>query len=229
MTTLSCADVNAHYGAFHALKGVSVSFRQNERVALFGHNGSGKSTLLKCCIGALSAVSGGVSFADQAIIPGSVATNVRLGLAFIPQTGNVFKELPVERNLRIAGLRIGNDNLTAMWDMFPLLASRRTQAAGTMSGGEQQLLAFAMALMTRPRMILLDEPTAGLSPVLAQKLLRSMDEVARNTGIGFIIIEHNLRRTLKYVDRAVILKGGRITADLRSEELGETANLWSWF
>jgi branched-chain amino acid transport system ATP-binding protein len=227
--SIACADLHAYYGAFHALKGVSVGFRTDERVALFGHNGSGKSTLLKCCIGALPDVAGSVSFADTEIAPGDIARNVRLGIGYIPQTGNVFKDLSVERNLRIAGLRVGNDDLGTTWAMLPLLRQRRGQLAGTMSGGEQQLLAFAMALMSRPRILLLDEPTAGLSPVMAQTLLGTVIAVSRESGIGFIIVEHNLRRTLRYVDRAVILKGGRVAADLTAEALGESANLWSWF
>ena len=230
MTPLLQLDtLNAYYGAYHALRDASLQIAPGERIALFGHNGSGKSTLMKCCIGAMATVSGSVSFDGHAVAPGQVADNVRIGIAYVPQSHNVFKNLPVERNLAIAGLMRKNDKLAPIWELFPNLQSRRRQAAGLMSGGEQQMLAFSMALMTQPKLLLLDEPTSGLSPVMAETLLRRMADVSKTLGIAFVVIEHNVPRTLAYVDRAIILKSGRIIKDGAAAEFAGQDNLWSWF
>jgi len=226
---LECIDIHAYYGAFHALKGVSVSFVEKQRTAVFGHNGSGKSTLFKACVGALETRSGTISFAGQKVVGGAVHRNVQLGIGFVPQGRNVFKDLTVERNLRIAGLKQRNDDLAPIWQMFPLLAARRNQLAGTMSGGEQQLVAFGMALMTKPRMLMLDEPTTGLSPVLANVVLETVDRISRSLGLAILIIEQNVPRTLKVVDRAVILKSGRILSDTSAQALLDKRDLWEWF
>jgi branched-chain amino acid transport system ATP-binding protein len=226
---LAFTDVHAFYGAFHALKGVSLGFEAGQRVAIFGHNGSGKSTLMKCCVGAIETLTGAVSFDGKPIVPGAVPQNVQLGIGFVPQSRNVFKDLPVERNLLIAGLTQGNQDLEAIWDLFPALRGRRNQLAGTMSGGEQQMVAFGMALMTRPRLLLLDEPTTGLSPVMANLVLRTVDRVSRDLGIGILIIEQNVPRTLNVVDRALIIKSGRIISDGPAAALHGRHDLWDWF
>ena len=115
---LTCTDIHAYYGALHALKGVSLRFEERERVAVFGHNGSGKSTLFKCCVGSLPTRSGSIMFAGQPVTPGAVYRNVQLGIGFVPQDRNVFKDLSVERNLRIAGMKRGNDDLAPIWELF---------------------------------------------------------------------------------------------------------------
>lgn len=226
---LTCDDVHAYYGAFHALKGVSLRFRERERVAVFGHNGSGKSTLFKCCVGSLPARSGAIAFAGQPVSAGAVHRNVQLGIGFVPQDRNVFKDLSVERNLRIAGLKRRNDDLAPIWELFPVLSSRRNQDAGTMSGGEQQMVALGMALMTKPRMLLLDEPTTGLSPALAKTVLETVERISLGLGIAILIIEQNVPRTLRIADRAIILKGGRVLSDGPAQTLLGKQDLWNWF
>ncbi|MCC7425541.1 MAG: ABC transporter ATP-binding protein [Alphaproteobacteria bacterium] len=226
---LSCRDVHAWYGAFHALKGVSLDIGPAERVAVFGHNGSGKSTLLKAAVGAISARTGTINFGGVPVEPGAVHRNVMLGIGLVPQGRNVFRELSVERNLLIAGLRHRNEDLSPIWTLFPVLKARRAQPAGTMSGGEQQMVAFGMALMTRPRMLFLDEPTTGLSPVLAGTVLATTRQVAEELGIGFLLIEQNVPRTLGIVERALILKTGRIVSDTPSAALAGQQDLWEWF
>ncbi len=170
-----------------------------------------------------------MTFAGTSIVPGAVHSNVKLGIGFVPQVRNVFKELPVERNLLIAGMMRGNSDLDMVFDLFPVLRARRNQAAGTMSGGEQQMVAFGMALMTRPRILLLDEPTAGLAPVLASMVLETVERIRQTMAIGILIVEQNVSRTLNVVDRAIILKMGRVVSDGPSEDLRDKQDLWEWF
>lgn len=226
---LTCIDIHAYYGALHALKGVSLRFEERQRVAVFGHNGSGKSTLFKCCVGSLATRTGTIAFAGQPVIPGAVHRNVQLGIGFVPQDRNVFKDLSVERNLRIAGLRRRNDDLAPIWDLFPVLHARRNQNAGTMSGGEQQMVALGMALMTHPKMLLLDEPTTGLAPLLASTVLETVDRISLSLGLAVLIIEQNVPRTLKIADRAIIMKGGRVLSDGPAQALLGRQDLWDWF
>ena len=226
---LELTSVDAHYGAFHALRGVSLSVSGGERVAVFGHNGSGKSTLLKACVGTHKKMGGQVLFAGQPIVPGAVPRNVQLGIGFVPQSGNVFGELSVEQNLHIAGLKQRNPDLGAVWDLFPVLAGRKRQQAGTMSGGEQRLLAFGMALLTRPRLLLLDEPTTGLSPVMADRVLATAKAMCVRFDVALLIVEQNVPRTLPIVDRALIMKSGRVVSDGPAAALVDRQDLWEWF
>lgn len=226
---LECHNLKANYGAFRALRGISIAFEDKQRAAIFGHNGSGKSTLLNCFVGAHRELGGAVTFAGTPIVPGEVHRNVKLGIGFVPQIRNVFQELSVERNLLIAGMMRGNAELDMVFDLFPVLRARRNQSAGIMSGGEQQMVAFGMALMTRPRVLLLDEPTAGLAPVLANMVLDTVDRIRQAMKIGVLIVEQNVSRTLNVVDRVIILKMGRIVSDGPSEDLRDKKNLWEWF
>ena len=226
---LECRNVDVHYGAFHALKDVSVSIPSGQRVAVFGHNGSGKSTLLKACVGVHKTLTGSVTFDGKAVVPGDVPRNSQLGVAFVPQSRNTFSELSVERNLRIAGLKEKNDDLAPVWEIFPLLLQRRDQVAGTMSGGEQQMLAFGMALMTRPSLLLLDEPTTGLSPVMANLVLDTVDRITTSFSIALMVVEQNVPRTLRIVDRALIMKSGRLLSDTPASALVGRQDLWEWF
>jgi branched-chain amino acid transport system ATP-binding protein len=226
---LECRNVDVHYGAFHALKDVSVSIPSGQRVAVFGHNGSGKSTLLKACVGVHKTLTGSVTFNGKAVVPGDVPRNSQLGIAFVPQSRNTFSELSVERNLRIAGLKEKNEDLAPVWEIFPLLLQRRDQIAGTMSGGEQQMLAFGMALMTRPSLLLLDEPTTGLSPVMANLVLDTVDRITTSFSIALMVVEQNVPRTLRIVDRALIMKSGRMLSDTPASALVGRRDLWEWF
>jgi branched-chain amino acid transport system ATP-binding protein len=228
-TLLECRNIDVHYGVFHALKDVSVAVPAGQRVAVFGHNGSGKSTLLKACVGVHKTLSGTVTFAGRSVVPGDVPRNSQLGVAFVPQSRNTFSELNVERNLRIAGLKEKNDDLAPVWEIFPFLMHRRNQVAGTMSGGEQQMLAFGMALMTRPSLLLLDEPTTGLSPVMANLVLDTVDRITTGLSIALMIVEQNVPRTLRIVDRALIMKSGRLLSDTPARALVGRQDLWEWF
>jgi branched-chain amino acid transport system ATP-binding protein len=221
--------LTASYGTLVAVRGVSVDFAAGGRVGIFGHNGSGKSTLLKCMFGGVKGVSGTVRFDGNIIVPGLVHRNVRLGIGVVPQTRNVFPSLSVERCLRIAGLRDGNTALNDVFEILPLLRERRRQQAGLMSGGEQQMLAVGMALMTKPKALLLDEPTAGLAPAAATSILASLRAINERLATTIIMVEQNVLTALDMVQRALVLRTGQIVFDGQSGDLGRKEDLWSWF
>ena len=226
---LEFRNVSARYGKLTALAEVSLSVADGERVAIFGHNGAGKSTLLKCAVGALEDVDGEVSCAGKRIEAGAVYRNTRLGIGFVPQGHNVFKNLGVERNLRIAGLLHDEGHIDRIYELFPMLAERRSQPAGSLSGGQQQMLALGMALMTQPRILLLDEPMSGLAPVIVENVLATLRRINETTQVAIVMVEQNVKATLPAVERAVILKAGRLVWDGSSEELARKEDLWAWF
>ena len=159
----------------------------------------------------------------------TVAENVRRGIAFVPQGHNVFPNLSVEQNLRIAGLLFDPAFVTEVYALFPVLAERRQQRAGSMSGGEQQMLALGMALMTQPKWLLLDEPSTGLAPVIVRNVMRRLGEINERMGIGLIVVEQNVPATLKIVEQAMILRSGQIVFQGSAQELSGNTDLWKWF
>jgi branched-chain amino acid transport system ATP-binding protein len=226
---LVCQDIHAGYGAFPVLKDVSLSVAEGECVAVFGHNGAGKTTLLKCMVGDVEGISGLVSYRGTAIEPGAVFLNARLGIGFVPQGHNVFRNLTVKQNLAISGLNYGGGVLDQVHALFPLLKQRSSQIAGSLSGGQQQILALGMALMTKPSILLLDEPSTGLAPIIVKDVMASLAEINRATGTTIVIVEQNLPATLQLVTRAVVLKAGRVVFDGPSKELERKEDLWAWF
>ena len=221
-------DVIAGYAGNRVLNGVSVTIGAQERVGIFGHNGSGKSTLLRCLIGDIREMTGTVEFDGTPIVTGAVHRNVVLGIGFVPQSHNVFSDLAVEHCLSIAGLN-SRRPVSDVYALFPLLQARRRQRAGSLSGGERQMLAVSMALMTRPRVLLLDEPTAGLAPLRASEVLDNLATVSRAEGTGLIVIEQNVLPALAVVDRAIVLRGGRVVYDGSTATLQGEHDLWELF
>lgn len=221
--------LNARYGTLSVLHDVNLTIEPGERVAIFGHNGSGKSTLLKCLVGALPDCDGRVLYRGHTIEPGAVHRNVQLGIGMVPQTRNVFPNLTVGQCLEIAVTRSGERSFEAVFQLFPRLRERIDQKAGLMSGGEQQMLAVGMALMTRPGAILLDEPTAGLSPVAARTVLTSLIDVNERNGVAIVLVEQNVMLALEIVQRAVVVRSGAVVFDGKAEELAEEKNLWALF
>jgi branched-chain amino acid transport system ATP-binding protein len=221
--------VSARYGKLTALSDVTLSVPAGARVAIFGHNGAGKTTLLKCAVGAVAEVGGEVFCDGTRIDPGAVYRNTRLGIGLVPQGHNVFKSLDVERNLRIAGLLHDAGFVQRVFELFPVLAERRSQAAGSLSGGQQQMLALGMALMTQPKILLLDEPMSGLAPVIVENVLASLLHINESTKTAIVIVEQNVKVTLPAVERAVILKAGKVVWDGASAELARKDDLWAWF
>ncbi len=226
---LEFRNVSARYGKLTAIAEVTLSIPDGACVAIFGHNGAGKTTLLKCAVGGLEDVEGEVSYGGYRVKPGAVYRNTRHGIGFVPQGHNVFKNLGVERNLRIAGLLHDEAYIERVYELFPMLAERRTQLAGSLSGGQQQMLALGMALMTQPKILLLDEPMSGLAPIIIENVFHSLRRINETMKTAIVIVEQNVKATLPAVERAVILKAGRLVWDGSSAELARKEDLWAWF
>jgi branched-chain amino acid transport system ATP-binding protein len=226
---LQVHNLTAGYGPLTVLNDVSLTLPAGARLGVFGHNGAGKTTLLRCIVGALRPREGRVEVEGAETGTATVAENVRRGIAFVPQGHNVFPNLTVEQNLRIAGLLFDPSFVTQVFELFPVLAERRQQRAGSMSGGEQQMLALGMALMTKPKWLLLDEPTTGLAPVIVGNVMRRLADINARMGVGLIVVEQNVPATLKIVDQTLILRSGSVVFRGSSAELGSNADLWKWF
>jgi branched-chain amino acid transport system ATP-binding protein len=222
-------DVSAGYGGVPVLKDIGFQVADGEMVALFGHNGAGKTTLLRCAVGDVAEVSGEISWQGQRILPGAVFRNVRAGIGFVPQGHNVFRDLTVRRNLTIAGLHHPDVDPDDIYRLFPILKQRGGQLASSLSGGQQQILALGMALMTKPRILLLDEPSTGLAPVIVRDVMESLTRINREANTTIVIVEQNIPATLKIASRAMVLKSGRIVFDGASRELERKEDLWAWF
>ncbi len=226
---LQVESLNAGYGKLHVLHDLTFTVNEGERVAIFGHNGAGKTTLLRACVGDLAGVSGAIQYRGTPILVNEAHVNVGLGLGLVQQGANVFRDLSVGENLLIAGLRNQGRAQEEVYGLFPLLKERREQIAGSLSGGQQQMLAIGMALMTQPSILLLDEPTTGLAPVIVRDVLHSVSEINRNRGTTIVVVEQNVQATLEHVDRAIVLKSGRIVYDGPGSTLLEQESLWELF
>jgi branched-chain amino acid transport system ATP-binding protein len=226
---LQVHNVTAGYGPLTVLTDVSLSLPAGARLGVFGHNGAGKTTLLRCIVGAVRPRAGTITVEGANTGTATVVDNVRRGIGFVPQGHNVFPNLTVAQNLRIAGLLFDPSFVTQVYELFPVLAERRRQRAGSMSGGEQQMLALGMALMTKPKWLLLDEPSTGLAPVIVGNVMRRLADINARMGVGLILVEQNVPATLKVVEQTIILRSGRIVFQGSAAELGANTDLWKWF
>lgn len=226
---LAINNLSASYGPLTALQGVTLNLAAGTRIGIFGHNGAGKTTLLKCIVGAHAPSAGSVTFDGRSIAAGNVAATVRAGIAYVPQGHNVFPNLSVAQNLAISGLLFDAAFSNQVYELFPILNARRAQAAGSMSGGEQQMLALGMALMTRPKWLLLDEPCTGLAPIIIEAVMQRLRQINQRYGTGLLIVEQNVPATLQAIERAVILKSGRVVFEGAASELDANKDLWQWF
>ena len=222
MKALELLDLEVSYGAIKALKGVSLDVAQGEVVALLGANGAGKSTTLKTISGLIRASKGQLRFFGQAISALNPTAIVGLGIAHCPEGRRVFTGLTVLENLTLGASRrhdsgISTD-LNAMLELFPILGQRRKQSAGTLSGGEQQMLALARALMSRPKMLLLDEPSLGLAPLIIKGIFETLSSL-KAQGTTILLVEQNVKIALSLADRAYVLRTGKITLTGSAEEL----------
>jgi ABC-type branched-subunit amino acid transport system ATPase component len=192
------------------LDGVSIAVNEGEIVTVVGPNGAGKSTLIKAIFGLLRPRRGTITFRGESIAGAKPHTIARRGLSYVPQLDNVFPSLTVEENLEMGSLdpSITAERIAAMYVLFPRLEERRTQAAGTLSGGERQMLAMARALMPDPRALLLDEPSAGLAPAFVDAIFAKVEDINR-TGVTIVIVEQNARRALAMSSRGYVLDRGR--------------------
>ena len=231
---LEIEELEVSYGGLPALRGVSLRAAEGAFVAIVGPNGAGKTTLFKTISGTVSPRAGRIRFDGRDLLAIRPAARPHLGIAHVPEGRQVFPSLTVRENLEMGaipatGRRDWQTNLARVEAWFPILAERRSQLAGTLSGGQQQMLAMGMALMTRPTILLLDEPTTGLAPIVVQGMFTSLREINRTTGAAIVMVEQNVAATLRMVDRAIVLKTGRLIFDGSSAELQAHEDLWSWF
>jgi branched-chain amino acid transport system ATP-binding protein len=226
-------DVYVRYGAIAALRGISINVEQGEMVALIGVNGAGKSTTLMTIAGVLKPTQGTITFEGQSIVGQSPEEIVRQGLALVPEGRRIFPGLTVEENLRL-GAAIRSDRAAIQRDIdemctrFPILGERLNQAAGTLSGGEQQQLAIARGLMSRPSLLMLDEPSLGLAPILVEEIFELVAQL-RETGVTILLVEQNVERTLEIADRAYLLNTGQVEFEGPVEELRRRVDVVSTY
>ena len=226
---LKIEHLNASYGKLQILHDISFSIKEGERVGVFGHNGAGKTSLLKCCVGELKPMNGLVHWQGEPVNTSRVELNVRRGIGFVPQGHNIFKELSVAQNLSIAGLMHDPTHVSEVYRLFPILKERQDQRGGALSGGQQQMLALGMAMMGKPKLLLLDEPTTGLAPIIVRDMLEAINLSSKALGTTLLIVEQNVQATLDHVDRAIVVKQGRVIFDDRSDQLREQKSLWHLF
>ncbi len=231
---LRLKNINTYYGKVHALKNVSLHLAEGEIVTLIGANGAGKTTILNTISGVTPAGSGDLLFLKepvQALVPDRI---VRLGVLQVPEGRQVFKPMTVEDNLELGAYlryRAGDPRSDIQRDkqeifrLFPRLEERRTQAAGTMSGGEQQKLAIGRALMARPKLLLLDEPSMGLAPLVVQEIFRVLRQLRDERGVTILLVEQNARAALKLADRGYVLETGKVILEGEACELLENAEV----
>ena len=224
-TMLKVNDINVFYGAIHAIKGVSFEVNEGEVVTLIGANGAGKTTILNTVAGLLHTRTGSIDFNN--IHLGHIPPHkiLPLGLALVPEGRQIFQQMTVEENLEMgAYTRPKNeipDSLDDIFNRFPRLKERRKQIAGTLSGGEQQMLAMSRALMSRPKLMMLDEPSMGLAPILVDQIFDIIRELHK-AGTTILLVEQNARKALQIADRAYVLETGTVTLSGTGAELAQS-------
>ena len=219
---LSVNDIHVYYGAIHAVKGVSLEVNEGEVVTLIGANGAGKSTVLNTISGLLRAKSGTIDFMGTPINTMAPNKIVQLGLAQCPEGRRVFAHMTVEENLEMGAYTRPNStiegNLEHVYELFPRLKERRKQVGGTLSGGEQQMLAMGRALMSRPKLMMLDEPSMGLAPILVDQIFDIVKEL-NQSGVTILVVEQNAQMALSIANRGYVLETGRIVLSSDADEL----------
>ena len=220
---LEIKDLHVFYGAIHALKGISLTVQDGELVSMIGANGAGKTTTLHAISGLLPAASGSVLLDGKDLQKVPANTIIRLGMSHVPEGRHVFASMTVEENLRMGAYILRDskkiaENLERVYGHFPRLKERRRQLAGTLSGGEQQMLATGRALMTDPRIVLMDEPSMGLSPLLVKEIFSIIQQL-HESGITILLVEQNAKMALAVSDRAYVLETGTISLEGPAAEL----------
>lgn len=229
---LEVTALNAGYGKMNILTGLDLLVREGESVALVGTNGSGKTTFLKVVSGFLRPAAGSIRFLGQDISKLPPEKRVSLGIAHVPESREIFARQSVLANLRLGAylrIRKGGDpdiqkDLQRMTEIFPVFSRRLRQAAGTLSGGEQQMLAIGRALMSQPRLLLLDEPSTGLAPLVVKEIFRILRTLILDMNLNLLLVEQNTRLALKTVNRGYLLERGRLVREDGSQELLEYLN-----
>ena len=222
MSLLKIDDINVYYGAIHAIKGVSFEVNENEIVTLIGANGAGKSTTLNTIAGLLRPRSGSMTFDGKNLASTPASKIVSLGMALCPEGRRIFQQMTVRENLEMGGYTRPAAEIPAsiddMFRRFPRLKEREKQIAGTLSGGEQQMLAIARAMMSKPRLLMLDEPSMGLAPILVEQIFDIIKEL-HAAGVTILLVEQNAQMALSIADRAYVLETGKVTMSGKADDL----------
>ncbi len=230
---LKVDDIHVYYGSIHAIKGISFEVREGEIVTLIGANGAGKSTTLNTVSGLLRPRSGMITFEGKSVVGIGASKVVGLGMALCPEGRRVFQQMTVRENLEMGGYSRPNDEIPAsledVFTRFPRLKEREKQVAGTLSGGEQQMLAMGRALMSKPKLLMLDEPSMGLAPILVEQIFDIIKEL-HHAGTTILLVEQNAQMALSVADRAYVLGTGKITisgdaADVLADDRVQAAYL----
>lgn len=224
----------AGYGNKQVVHNISINISEGEIVALFGHNGAGKSTTLSVIFGMLPARKGKVIFNGKDITNRNTIVNVKDGISLVPQGRGIFSELNVLENLKLGAYTLGkevdfNKRLEEVYSLFPILKERKSQMAGLMSGGEQQMLALGINLIREPKLLMLDEPSLGLAPVLVERVMDSVKHINQRYGTGILLVEQNLGQALHIATRAYVMKMGAIVLDESVEKLKARGSYWDLF
>ena len=223
MAMLEVKNLKVHYGVIQAIKGISFEVNEGEVIALIGANGAGKTTTLQTITGMLKPSEGEILFEGQDIVKVPGHKIVSMGMAHVPEGRRVFAELSVYENLKLGAYTRKDKNeiaesLAKVYKSFPRLEERKNQLAGTLSGGEQQMLAMGRALMSKPKIILMDEPSMGLSPIFVNEIFDIIKEVSES-GTTVLLVEQNAKKALSIADRAYVLETGRITLEGKASDL----------
>lgn len=221
---LEVNDLNVYYGSIHAVKGVSFHVKEREIVAILGSNGAGKTTILKTIAGVLKAKEGNITFCGENLSKAANYKIVKSGISLIPEGRHVFPKMTVVDNLLMGAYTRWNDKkgnlqtIEYIFDIFPRLKERKNQLAGTLSGGEQQMLTIGRALMSKPKMLMLDEPSLGLAPIIVSQIFEMIKSISE-TGTTILLVEQNAHMALKIADRGYVVETGRIIMEGSSEDL----------
>lgn len=215
--------LNVKYGAIHALKDVSLEINEGEIITLIGSNGAGKTSTLRAISGITPSYSGNIEFLDEDITKAKATNIVKMGISHVPEGRRIFADMSVYENLELgAYLRKDKDgikkDIQSIYETFPILKERKSQLAGTLSGGEQQMLAMSRALMAKPKLMLLDEPSMGLAPVIVQEIFKIIKKI-NDEGTTILLVEQNANMALSIADRAYILETGRVVKSGDAKEL----------
>ena len=223
MQMLKIEDMHVYYGAIHAVKGVSFEVGEGEIVALIGANGAGKSTILKTVSGLMHPRSGSIHFCDQDITHAEAFKLLRTGLAHVPEGRRIFQQMTVQENLEMGAYinkEVSAQDLEMVFNYFPRLKERRKQIAGTLSGGEQQMLAIGRGIMAKPKLMMLDEPSLGLAPVIVTQVFDIIKEINQE-GMAIMLIEQNAQKVLEFCDQAYIMQVGKVAISGKGRDLLE--------
>jgi branched-chain amino acid transport system ATP-binding protein len=231
---LEIKDLESGYGKTQVLYGISLAIQEREIVGLIGHNGAGKSTILKSIFGLLKPYQGHVLYMSQDITSQSPTTNIDQGICLIPQDQFIFNDLTVRDNLEISIFTMRDKSnldsrFEAIYKLFPILEDRRNQLGGTLSGGERRILSIGMGLLRQPKLMMLDEPSSGLSPIITQHVAEVIQEINSTLATSVLLVEQNVKMAFKLSKRVYVIKAGRIILEETGDKLLEREVWWDLF